>query len=108
MQIVTHFPVFVAFQFRRKKLRIVPTLMDNLSIHSLPIMIYDLSFLTPIAPMSRLLGIVEILAAISLAQGIFPQIGAVVVIFTMLGAIQKKALCVGYRLLRRQGLGLVL
>ena len=40
--------------------------------------------------MTRFLGIAEILAGISLAFGIFPQIGALIIIFTMLGAIQKK------------------
>lgn len=39
---------------------------------------------------TRFLGIAEILAAVSLAFGIFPQIGAAIVILTMLGAIQKK------------------
>ncbi|SFI50781.1 DoxX family protein [Halpernia frigidisoli] len=39
---------------------------------------------------TRILGLAEILAAISLAFGIFPQIGALIIIFTMLGAIQKK------------------
>ena len=40
--------------------------------------------------MTRFLGIAEILAAISLAFGIFPQIGALIIFITMLGAIQKK------------------
>ncbi len=40
--------------------------------------------------MTRILGIVEIIAAISIALGIVPQIGAILIIFTMLGAIQKK------------------
>lgn len=39
---------------------------------------------------TRFLGIAEIVAAFSIALGIFPQIGAAIVIVTMLGAIQKK------------------
>jgi len=39
---------------------------------------------------TRFLGIAEVLAAISIALGIFPQIGAAIVIITMLGSIQKK------------------
>ena len=40
--------------------------------------------------MTRILGIVEIVAAVSIAFGIFPQIGAAIVAATMLGAISKK------------------
>ncbi len=40
--------------------------------------------------MTRFLGIAEIIAAFSIALGIFPQIGAVIVVLAMLGAIQKK------------------
>jgi putative oxidoreductase len=40
--------------------------------------------------MTRFLGIAEIIAAISIAFGIFPQIGALIIFITMLGAIQKK------------------
>lgn len=40
--------------------------------------------------MTRFLGIAEIIAAVSIALGIFPQIGALIVIIAMLGAIQKK------------------
>lgn len=40
--------------------------------------------------LTRFLGIAEIIAAISIALGIFPQIGALIVFITMLGAIQKK------------------
>ena len=39
---------------------------------------------------TRFLGIAEIIAAISIAFGIFPQIGALVIFVTMLGALQKK------------------
>lgn len=39
---------------------------------------------------TRFLGIAEIVAAFSITLGIFPQIGAAIVIVTMLGAIQKK------------------
>ncbi|MFC6269700.1 DoxX family protein [Frigoriflavimonas asaccharolytica] len=39
---------------------------------------------------TRILGIAEILAAGSIALGIFPQIGAAIVMLTMLGAMQKK------------------
>ncbi|MBZ0206585.1 MAG: DoxX family protein [Flavobacteriales bacterium] len=39
---------------------------------------------------TRILGIAEILAALSIAFGILPQLGAAVVIIVMLGAIQKK------------------
>lgn len=39
--------------------------------------------------MTRVLGIAEIIAAISIALGIFPQIGAAILI-TIPGAIQKK------------------
>ena len=39
---------------------------------------------------TRVLGIAEIVAAFSIALGIFPQIGAAIVLLTMLGAIQKK------------------
>lgn len=39
---------------------------------------------------TRVLGIAEILAAVSIALGIYPQIGAAIVIIIMLGAIQKK------------------
>lgn len=39
---------------------------------------------------TRFLGIAEIIAAISIALGIFPQIGAAIIVATMLGAIQKK------------------
>jgi len=40
--------------------------------------------------LTRVLGIVEVIAAFSLALGILPQVGAVLVILTMLGAMQKK------------------
>ena len=40
--------------------------------------------------LTRFLGIAEIIAAISIAFGIFPQIGALIIFVTMLGAIQKK------------------
>lgn len=40
--------------------------------------------------MTRTLGIMEIIAAISIVLGLFPQIGAAVIIAVMLGAIQKK------------------
>jgi putative oxidoreductase len=40
--------------------------------------------------MTRFLGIAEIIAAISIAFGIFPQIGAFIIFSIMLGAIQKK------------------
>jgi putative oxidoreductase len=39
---------------------------------------------------TRVLGIAEIIASISVALGIFPQIGAAIIVVTMLGAIQKK------------------
>lgn len=39
---------------------------------------------------TRFLGIAEIFAAISIALGIYPQIGAAIILITMLGAIQKK------------------
>ncbi len=39
---------------------------------------------------TRVLGIAEIIAAISVALGIYPQIGAAIIVLTMLGAIQKK------------------
>ncbi|MEO6813450.1 MAG: DoxX family protein [Ginsengibacter sp.] len=39
---------------------------------------------------TRVIGIAEIIAAVSIALGIFPQVGAAIVIVTMLGAIQKK------------------
>lgn len=39
---------------------------------------------------TRFLGIAEIIAAISIAFGIFPQIGALIIFVTMLGALQKK------------------
>ena len=44
--------------------------------------------LTP--SVTRVLGILEIIAAISIAFGIFPQIGGLIIFITMLGAIQKK------------------
>lgn len=40
--------------------------------------------------MTRFLGIAEILASVSIALGIFPQIGGAIIAVTMLGAIQKK------------------
>jgi len=40
--------------------------------------------------MTRILGIGQIAAATSIAFGIFPQIGAAIIIVTMLGAIYKK------------------
>lgn len=40
--------------------------------------------------MTRFLGIAEIIASVSIALGIFPQIGGVIIAITMLGAIQKK------------------
>lgn len=39
---------------------------------------------------TSVLGIAEIIAAISIVLGIFPQIGAAIILLTMLGAIQKK------------------
>lgn len=39
---------------------------------------------------TRFLGVSEILAAFSIAFGIFLQIGSIIIIITMLGAIQKK------------------
>lgn len=39
---------------------------------------------------TKFLGIAEIIAAVSVAFGIFPQIGALIIFITMLGAIQKK------------------
>ncbi len=39
---------------------------------------------------TRVIGIAEIIAAASIALGVFPQIGAAIVLLTMLGAIQKK------------------
>lgn len=39
---------------------------------------------------TKILGIVEIIAAVSLALGIFTQIGAVIIIVIMAGAIFKK------------------
>ena len=39
---------------------------------------------------TRVIGIAEIIAAVSIALGIFPQIGAAIVVITMLGAIGKK------------------
>lgn len=39
---------------------------------------------------TKFLGIAEMIAAVSIALGIFPQIGAAIVIITMLGALQKK------------------
>ncbi len=40
--------------------------------------------------LTTILGIAEILGAISIAVGIFTQIGALILILTMLGAIYKK------------------
>ena len=40
--------------------------------------------------MTRIIGILEIIAAISIAIGIVPQIGAMIIIVIMLGAIKKK------------------
>lgn len=40
---------------------------------------------------TRVLGIVELVGAASLALGIFAQVGAILLIGVMLGAIQKKA-----------------
>lgn len=40
---------------------------------------------------TRILGIVEVAAALSLGLGILPQVGAILVIGVMLGAIGKKA-----------------
>ena len=39
---------------------------------------------------TKFLGIAEIIAAVSVAFGIFPQIGGVIILITMIGAIQKK------------------
>ena len=39
---------------------------------------------------TAVLGVAEILGAVMVAVGIFPRIGAMVLIFTMLGAIYKK------------------
>ncbi|MBC7556222.1 MAG: DoxX family membrane protein [Chryseobacterium sp.] len=39
---------------------------------------------------TRFLGIAEIIAAFSIALGVFPQIGALIIFITMLGALQKK------------------
>ncbi|OAB80425.1 DoxX family protein [Cochleicola gelatinilyticus] len=39
---------------------------------------------------TKVLGIIEVIAAVSLALGIFTQIGAIIVILIMLGAIYKK------------------
>lgn len=42
------------------------------------------------ANFTKLLGAVEVIAAFSIAVGLFLQIGALLLIFVMLGAIQKK------------------
>ena len=39
---------------------------------------------------TRILGVAEMAAAISIAFGVFPQIGALIIMVTMIGAIQKK------------------
>lgn len=39
---------------------------------------------------TRTLGVVEMVAAVSIALGIFPQLGALLIMATMAGAIQKK------------------
>lgn len=41
---------------------------------------------------TRILGVAEIIAALSLALGIFTQFGAIIIIATMIGAIYKKAI----------------
>jgi putative oxidoreductase len=39
---------------------------------------------------TKVLGIVEIIASLSIALGIYTQVGALLIIFVMLGAMQKK------------------
>jgi putative oxidoreductase len=39
---------------------------------------------------TKVLGIVEIIAALSIALGIYAQVGALLIIIVMLGAMQKK------------------
>lgn len=40
--------------------------------------------------MTRIIGILEIIAAISIAFGIVPQVGATIILIIMIGAIKKK------------------
>lgn len=42
--------------------------------------------------LTRVLGVAEMMAALSVAFGIFIQIGALIIIITMLGAIYKKTM----------------
>lgn len=55
--------------------------------------------------MTKILGIVEIIAAISIALGIFTQIGALILMIVMVAAIQKKVFVWNTKFYENKGYG---